>query len=41
MTVAIAVTLMLAGTVSVALECTVAGSLLLGAAVLYARFCVA
>lgn len=38
MTVAIAITLMLAGTISVALECILAGSALLGATVLGARF---
>ena len=41
MTLAIALTLTAAGCVSVVLECTVAGSLLLGAAVLYVRYCVA
>ncbi len=38
MTVAIALTLMVAGCVSVALECAVAGSVLLGGAVLIVRF---
>lgn len=40
MTVAIAVTMMMAGVVSVALECAVAGSVLLGSAVLFVRYAV-
>ncbi len=39
MTIAIAVSLMLAGIISTALECAVAGSLLLGAAMLMVRYC--
>ena len=38
MTLAIALTMTMAGIVSVALECVVAGSLLLGGAVLIVRF---
>lgn len=38
MTLAIALTMMLAGITSVALECAVAGSVLLGGAVLIARY---
>ncbi|MDH2402029.1 hypothetical protein QCM77_18990 [Bradyrhizobium sp. SSUT18] len=38
MAVAIALTMMVAGTISVALECAIAGSVLLGDAVLMARF---
>jgi hypothetical protein len=38
MTLAIALTVMLAGIVSVALECAVAGSVLLGGAVLIVRY---
>ena len=41
MTIAIALTLAAAGCVSALLECTMVGGLLLGAAVLYVRFCVA
>lgn len=40
MALAIAISLMLAGIVSVALECAVAGSMLLGGAVLIARYAV-
>ncbi|WP_420969314.1 hypothetical protein [Bradyrhizobium sp. B120] len=40
MTLAIALTMMVAGCVSVALECPVAGSALLGGAVLIARYAV-
>jgi hypothetical protein len=38
MTLAIALTVMLAGIVSVALECAVAGSVLFGGAVLIVRY---
>ncbi|MGY4346070.1 hypothetical protein ACVWXM_002537 [Bradyrhizobium sp. GM7.3] len=38
MTLAIALTLMAAGCVSVAFECAVAGSILMGGAVLIVRF---
>lgn len=38
MTLALALTMMMAGCVSVALECAVAGSMLLGGAVLIVRF---
>jgi hypothetical protein len=38
MTLAIALTMMMAGIISVALECAIAGSVLLGGAVLMARF---
>ncbi len=40
MTVAIAITMMMAGIISVTLECAVAGSVLLGGAVLMARYAV-
>ncbi len=38
MTLAIALTMIMAGIISVALECAIAGSVLLGDAVLIARF---
>jgi hypothetical protein len=40
MTIAIAITMMMAGIISVALECAVAGSVLLGGAVLIAHYAV-
>jgi hypothetical protein len=39
MAIAIALALMLAGITSVALECAVAGALLMGAAMLMVRYC--